>query len=50
MSVESLEELLDRIARLKERMSQRGGAGDTLKSSNEFETTVIVESVKLQTK
>jgi hypothetical protein len=46
MSVESLEELLSRIARLKERMAQRGGAGDAIKSSDEFETTVIVESVK----
>ncbi len=46
MSVESLEELVGRIARLKERMAQRSGAGDTIKSSDEFETTVIVESVK----
>jgi len=46
MSIESLEELLDRIARLKVRMSQRGGAGDTLKFTDEFETTVIVESIK----
>lgn len=46
MSVRSLEELFCRIARLKQRMAQRGGAGDTLKSSDEFETTAIVESVK----
>lgn len=46
MSVETLEELLGRITRLKARMSTRSGTGDIIKSNDEFETTIIVESVK----